>query len=399
VDGDTASSFELLNRALDWPTFIAAIDRFDSPSQNVVYADVDGNIGYAMNGRLPARVAGDGTMPTAGGSGSNWADAVAAPRLPRVLNPPSGYIASSNNEIERRSEVLITRDWAAPFRATRIDERLAPASGVGLDDMAQLQNDLKSLAAAQVLAGVPQALEAARQQDAERAAVDTLAALAAWDQVVDGRPVVTLYEAFEDAVWRRTFVDEMGEPLYRAFYQWAGGERPAGLFTIVDERQSRWFDDIATIDKRETRDDIFILAARDAAELVQAEYGGGSGRAWDRVHAVTFEHPLGADSWWRSWLFSRGPVPIAGDGTTVMRVSWNRLRPFRAWEAPSWRQLFDVGQWDESRVVLPAGQSGHLLSPHYFDQNELWRTGQYRSQPFSREAVLQARKHRLLLVP
>lgn len=399
VDGDTASSFELLNRATDWATFVAAIDRFDTPSQNVVYADVDGNIGYALNGRLPVRVGGDGTLPWNGAAGSNWAEGAAAPLLPRALNPSSGFFASANNEVERRSEVLITRDWAAPFRATRVTEVLAAAKGVGLDDMARLQNDLKSLAAARVLAGVPQALEAAKKQDAERIAVEALTALAAWDQEVDSRPVVTLYEAFEDAVWRRTFVDEMSEPLFRVFYQWAGGERPAGLFTIIDERQSRWFDDIATLDKRETRDDIFILAARDAAELVQAEYGGGSGRAWDRVHAITFEHPLAANSGWRSWVFSRGPVPVVGDGTTVMRVSWNRLRPFTGWEAPSWRQLFDVGQWDEARVVLPAGQSGHLLSPHYFDQNELWRTGQYRTQPFSREAVLKAQKHRLVFVP
>lgn len=399
LDGDTASSFERLNRAEDWNGFVAAIDTFDTPSQNIVYADVDGNIGYALSGRLPVRSSGDGTMPISGASGSNWIEGAAAPRLPRVLNPASGYVSSANNQVGRRGDILITRDWAAPFRAARLEEVLSTARGVGLDDMARLQNDLKSAAAARVLAGVPQALEAARKVGAEASAVETLTELAAWDAVVDARPVVTLYEAFEDAVWRRTFVDEMGEPLFRAFYQWAGAERPAGLYAVIDERQSRWFDDIATIETRESRDEIYILAARDAAELVAAEFGRGSGRAWDRVHAVTFEHPLAAGSWWRSWIFSRGPVPIAGDGTTVMRVSWHRTRRFGAWEVPSWRQLFDVGEWDQSRVVLPAGQSGHLMSPHYFDQNELWRTGQYRTQPFSRQAVVAARAHQLLLVP
>jgi len=99
------------------------------------------------------------------------------------------------------------------------------------------------------------------------------------------------------------------------------------------------------------------------------------------------------------WLFDRGPVPVAGDGTTVMRISWDRRERFRAWEYPSWRQLFDVGQWDDSRVILPAGQSGHPLSPFYFDQNDRWRQGQYRRQPFSRNAVSAAARHRLLLVP
>jgi penicillin amidase len=399
LGGDTASSFELLNRAQDWASFLAAVDTFDTPSQNIVYADVDGNIGYALSGRLPVRTGGDGTMPLSGGGSAGWSEASAAPRLPRVLNPKAGYITSSNNEIERGGTVLITRDWAAEFRATRLHEVLASARGVGLEDMAHLQNDLKSVAAARLIAGIAPALEAAKKQGTELEALDTLTELAAWDQVVDGRPVVTLYQAFEAALWRRTFADEMGDPLFRVFYEWAGAERPSGLHVVIDERQSRWFDDIATIEKRESRDDIYILAARDAAELVDAEYGSGSGRAWDRVHAVTFEHPLASGSWWRSWVFNRGPVPIAGDGTTVMRVSWNRLRPFRAWEAPSWRQLLDVGDWDQARVVLPAGQSGHLMSPHYFDQNELWRSGQYRTQPFSREAVVKAQRHRLVLTP
>ena len=399
VTGDTASAFEILDRADDWSGFEAAVDDFDSPSQNVVYADVDGNIGYALSGRLPVRSSGDGTMPSAGGSGSAWMEGGARPLLPRALNPESGFIASSNNEIDRGASAMITRDWAAPYRAARLTEVLGPAKGLSLDAMATLQADTTSLAAARVLAGAKQALTAATAQKADDSAVQALTELAAWDHVVDARPVVTLYEAFEDALWRRTFVDEMGEPLFLSFYQWAGGERPAGLHVIIDERQSRWFDDIATVDKRETRDDIFILAARDAAERVQADFGSGNGRAWDRVHAVKFEHPLGRGSWVLSWLFSRGPIPMIGDGTTVMRVSWNRAAPFQGWEIPSWRQLLDVGEWDQSRVVLPTGQSGHRMSPNSFDQNEMWRTGRYRPQPFSRQAVLQAQAHRLVLVP
>ena len=220
-----------------------------------------------------------------------------------------------------------------------------------------------------------------------------------WDRVVDARPVVSLYEAFEDALWRRTFVDEMDEPLFRAFYGWAGAERFAGLHVVLADRQSRWFDDITTVDRRESRDEIMLLAARDAEERLQAEYGGGAGRAWDQVHAARFEHPLGSAAFPLAWFFNRGPVPVTGDGTTVMRISWNRLRPFAAWEYPSWRQILHAGQWDESRVSLPSGQSGHPLSPHYFDQNEIWREGRYRLQPFSRAAVQAASTHRLLLVP
>ena len=91
---------------------------------------------------------------------------------------------------------------------------------------------------------------------------------------------------------------------------------------------------------------------------------------------------------------------MAGDGTTVMRVSWNRLRPFAAWEYPSWRQMLRRRATGTSRAwSMPSGQSGHPLSPHYFDQNEIWRKGSYRAQPFSRQAVPGRPRHRLLLVP
>ena len=398
--GDLAVSFEALNRATDWTSFTAAIDLFALPSSNVVYADVDGNIGYAMSGRLPVRVSGDGGMPVDGGSGAGaWTGTVPAASLPRAINPPVGFISSANNEIDRSFPGLITRDWAAPFRATRLRDRLSQPESVDLDAMLALQNDRRSLAADAILEGVEGAMAAARGRRDDATAAAVLNLLAKWDRVVDARPVVSLYEAFEDALWRRTFVDEMDEPLFRVFYEWAGAERFAGLHMVVGDRQSRWFDDITTVDRRESRDEIFLLAARDAEERLQNEYGGDQRRAWDQLHAARFEHPLGGVAFPLAWFFNRGPVPIAGDGTTVMRVSWNRLRPFTAWEYPSWRQLLQVGQWDESRVSMPSGQSGHPLSPHYFDQNVIWREGRYRVQPFSRAAVQAASRHHLLLVP
>lgn len=399
ASGDLATAFEAINRAGDWTAFSNAIGAFATPSMNIVYADVDGNVGYAMSGRLPVRSAGDGTLPGDGNAAPAWSGSVEPSALPRVFNPPSGLIYSANNEIDRGFSGLITRDWAAGFRASRLRDQLSKTEAVDLDAMAALQNDRRSAAADLVLAGVDAAIKTGRSRTAEAPQVDLLEQLAKWDRVVDARPVVSLYQAFEDALWRRTFVDEMDEPLFSRFYEWAGAEKPAGLYAVIEDRQSRWFDDITTVEKRETRDDIFLLAIRDADEKLQADWGGESRRGWDRVHAARFSHPLGGIAFPFRWFFDRGPVPVEGDGTTVMRISWNRMTPFAAWELPSWRQLFDVGQWDDARVSLPAGQSGHPMSPFYFDQNDSWRAGRYRAQPFSRAAVQAASQHRLLLVP
>jgi penicillin amidase len=400
VGGDLADAFETLNRASAWADFALAVERFESPSQNFVYADVDGNIGYAMSGSLPVRAAGDGTRPADGWTGEGeWTGRTDPASLPRAFNPEVGYLFSSNNEVDRSWPGLITRDWAAPFRATRLRDALSRSEPFDVEQMAALQTDLRSLAADRVLAGIAEAQGEAKARQADRAVVDLLDRLAAWDRTVDARPVVGMYQAFEHALWRRTFFDELGEPLFNRFYEWAGAERMAGLYAVVDEPRSRWFDDIGTVERRETRADIYLLAAADALERLRERYGAEDDWAWSRMHAARFDHPMGNVAFPLRWLFSRGPVPIGGDGTTVLRVSYHRLRPFEAWELPSWRQVLDVGSWDDSRVVLPSGQSGHPLSAHYFDQNELWREGRYRSQPFSRAAVDGARAHRLLLTP
>ena len=399
VSGDLATAFDAINRATDWASFTAAVSGFSAPSQNIVYADVDGNIGYAMSGQLPVRSAGDGRMPVDGNAGAAWTGSIDPSALPRVLNPDAGYVASANNLVDRGYQPLITNDWTAPFRATRLRDQLAKAEGVDLDAMAALQNDRRSAAADALLAGLDPAIRKGRAIESERRWADRLDELAKWDRVIDSRPIVSYYQAFEDAVWRRTFIDEMEEELFFKFYEWAGAEKPAGIYALLDDPQSKWWDDITTVEIRESRDEIFLTAAQDAEQYLQNEFGGESSRGWDRIHAASFEHPLGNAMFAFRWLFNRGPVPVEGDGHTVMRISWNRRERFKAWEYPSWRQLFDVGEWDQSRVIMASGQSGHPMSPYYFSQNELWRQGQYRRQPFSREAVTAAAKHRLLLVP
>lgn len=400
ISGEMAGAFEALNRANNWSEFTAAVERFTAPSQNFVYADVDGNIGYVMSGALPQRAGGNGTTPQDGEKGGGeWAGRVSPATLPRVFNPGNGFVTSSNNEVDRHWNGMITRDWAAPFRAIRLTQALTAMEKLGVTNATQLQNDVTSVAAERVLAGADGAIKRGRSTGASEISIRALEQLRAWDREVDARPVAALYQAFEDAIWRRTFVDEMGEELFDVFYEWAGAERPSGLYAIIDEPGAKWFDDIGTIDRKETREDVYVLAARDAMERLERDHGDSDDWNWSTIHAASFTHAVSAGGFPLRWLFDRGPSALVGDGTTVMRVSFNRLRPFAAWELPSWRQVLDVGNWDESRVVLPTGQSGHPLSPHYFDQNDMWRRGEYRPQPFTRAAVDAARVHRLILLP
>jgi penicillin amidase len=385
VSGGSADAFEALAHAANWTGFLAAVHRFSAPSQNFVYADVDGNIGYAMSGLLPVRRNGDGTMPTIGSmAGNEWMGTVTGDDLPSVLNPASGEIVTANNEIDRNSRFLITRDWVAPFRAQRITALLGARRGLDIAAMASIQADILSLSADSIITALGAAAPAELRQ---------------WDRRVDARPVSAFYEAFEEALWRRTFADDIPDGLYDRFYRYAANERFAGLHAVIGDPSSAWFDDRSTPDVRETRDDIARLAAKDALESMSARFGAEPSWRWDRMHAVTFSHPLAGGGRVLDWFFSRGPIPVAGDSMTVNKTTTNLRRPYGTSEAASYRQILDVGAWDLSLAVNTTGQSGHAASPHYFDQNSLWREGRYHSLPFSRAAVDGATASRLDLVP
>ena len=219
------------------------------------------------------------------------------------------------------------------------------------------------------------------------------------DRRVDERPTSFVYEAFEEAFWRRTFDDEMPSALYDRFYRYAVNERFAGLHAIINEANSLWFDDRRTPEVRETRDDIALAAAGDAMSSLQALVGDRSRWRWDERHAVSFSHALAGGGRLLDWFFSRGPVPVNGDGMTVNKTTTNLRRPYETSEAASYRQILDVGAWDQSLAVNTTGQSGHPGSPHYFDQNVLWSQGRYHPLPFTRGAVDAATVARLELVP
>jgi penicillin amidase len=397
--GESAGAFARIDRARNWDEFLDALRLFGAPSQNFVYADVAGNIGYAMSGVLPMRAQGDGSVPVPGWTAAyEWVGQVPASRLPARLNPPSGQIVTANNEIAP-GWGLMTRDWAAPFRAKRILDLLGTRTGLDAAAMGRIQRDVYGEGARQLLDALERAAQSPAMAAAEPQAREAVAELRRWDRQVDGRPVVALFQAFEHALWRRTFADELGPGLFQQLFEYGLDERYVGLYAILDDPQSAWWDDVATVDRHETRDDIMVLGAADAVLALQMKFGDRAGWSWNRLHAASFSHPLGGGGPILDWFFSRGPVPVGGNSSTIAKASIDRRRPYRVSDVASYRQIVEAGAWDRTLAVNTTGQSGHPRSPHYFDQNPLWAHGAYRPFPFSRSAVEQAHESRLLLTP
>ena len=400
TQAETAGAFLAIDRASAWPDFLEGVRRLGAPAQNMIYADVDGHIGYAMSGRIPVRRQGDGGTPMPGWTDEfEWAGSVTPEKMPSLLDPPSGEIVTANAEIDRHWPTTMTRDWTAPFRTMRIVELLGTRTGLTQADMESMQMDVGAVSAGRILAAVESAKHSPAYGKAEPDARRGIDMLAEWDRQVNGRPVVAVYEEFVRALWRRCFSDEMEPELYAQFSEYGLAERYVGIYQIIDDPTSHWWDDIATVDRTETRDDVVMLAAADAVIALRHARGDESHWAWDEMHALTFRHALGAGGWLLNRVFSRGPYPLVGDAWTVRKASVDVRAPYGVVDISSYREVLDVGSWDQSLAINTTGQSGNVMSDYYFDQNALWRTGHYRLAPFSRAAVERARAGRLVLSP
>ncbi|MFQ5958299.1 MAG: penicillin acylase family protein, partial [Alphaproteobacteria bacterium] len=237
-DDLTAQAGIKLNRARGWDDFVAAMRDFHVPQQNIVYADVDGNVGFYAPARVPIRKAGDGRAPVPGWSGDyDWSGFVPFAALPHSRNPASGRIVTANNRIVPDGyPYFITHDWAPPYRARRITDLLDGRARHTRQSFRDIQADATSLMARDMLAHL---LGAEPESEAARAA---LALLAGWDgEMGRERPEPLIFAAWYRALTRRVYADELG-PLFES----AWSLRPLFVRWVMDGGGAHWCDDVTT---------------------------------------------------------------------------------------------------------------------------------------------------------
>ena len=391
----TISAVFALDRAKNWNEFRAAATLFTVPSQNLVYADVDGNIGYQAPGAIPVRSRGDGRWPVAGWDGEHeWTGTIPFKQLPSVLNPDEGFIVTANNQvIDDSYSRLIGADHAAGYRSERIRELLTSADQHSVRDMTRFQMDTRNANAEQLrpfLLDVDLFLKFAQQGQ------DTLRG---WDLRQSSESAAAAYFA---VVWRNllelTFHDELPRD------QWPdGGERWFNVVrTIIDQPKSHWWDNLATPTVIERRDDILREAMTNARdELTRLRSRDTSGWSWGRMHRLTLVNPTLGDSGVGliDGLFNRGPVEVAGGGGLVDATAWDASEGYEVTAVPSMRMVVDLEDLDRSRWIQLSGNSGHAYHENYDDQLPLWAKGRTLPWVFDEAAVDRATADTLILRP
>ncbi len=375
-----------LNRVRNWSEFLEALERWKVPSENLVYADTDGNIGWQAAGLAPIRKGWRGLLPVPGNGEYEWQGFLSSAELPKEYNPTRGYIATANHNILPPGyRHVLGYEWSAMWRFRRIEEVLRATRNHTVADSEKLQNDEMSLPARVLV----ELLGRTNPSSSDTRAAVRL--LANWDCVL--RNSSTEAAIFE--MWVRKLA-----PLV-----WAKRLAPEQL-SILGNRASlemvlRWLqaptEELFGSEAEKHRDQSMI----DALELALADLTArfGSERkswTWGRLHQALFLHGLGRDDELKRFL-DRGPVPRGGDGTTVNATSF--AADFRQTSGASYRQIMDLSDWDRSVGINVPGQSGEPGSAHYDDLLSLWAQGQYHPLAYSRAFVEKVTAHRLKLSP
>jgi penicillin amidase len=384
-----------LGKAQNWQEFRAAAKLFTVPSQNLVYADVKGNIGYQAPGSIPIRAKGDGRWPVPGWDPAyEWTGAIPFDTLPTVFNPDEGFIVTANNKvIGDQYPVVLGADTAAGYRSERIRELLEADDELTVADMSRIQNDTYNANAERL---VPALLDVELESTYYRQGQATLEK---WDLHQDADSPGA---AYFNAVWRnllaRTFHDELPKE------QWPdGGERWFNLIdSILDRPGNHWWDDVSTPGVRETRNQVLADAMRDARdELTMIQSRSPGDWNWGKMHKLELVNPTLGDSGIGlvERLFNRGPFKVSGGNGIVNATSWDAAEGYEVTAVPSMRMIVDLAKLDRSRWIQLTGSSGHAFHDHYVDQQEMWSKGETLPWAFSDTAVEAATDDTLTLKP
>jgi penicillin amidase len=372
-------------RAQDFEDFSAALQYFDAGKQNWLYADVDGNIGYIMPGKVPIRAGGDGSLPVPGWNDDYiWTGFIPYEDAPRVFNPAQGFVVTSNNPQVRDGDYpyLISSSQYRGQRAQRITDMIQKdGDGISIDDMAAIQTDNQSLSALEI---VPYLQDLSIGDPVVSAARDRLLG---WDgQMHMDSPEAALYNIFWVHLLAGIFQDQLPPDLY-----------PTGnhidmdtVYFLLPEVNHIWWDDITTPDRVETRDDILSRAFENAyAEGVEIFGDDLDQWSWGDLHTITFRNATLGNSGitFIENIFNRGPFATSGSESVIQKTCWSANQPYEVFCIPALRQVIDLGNLSNSRMIHSVGQSGHPGHPQYDNFIDPWRTFEYHPSNWRRADV------------
>jgi penicillin G amidase len=380
-----ADSAYVINRARNWKEFSAALESFTAPTQNIVYADTAGHIGYHAAGIVPIRKSGDGSVPYDGSTDAgDWVNYIPIKNLPTLYDPPSGIIVTANQRIVGTDyPYFLTHSWAQPYRARRIFELLNQKAKLTTDDFRRIQGDVYSIGGVSFARQVSKILRPGLKPDEARLG-ELLDAFDHWDGLMksDSRiapMVIQMRAAFRS----RILTAALGDELIKV-YQWANFDTT--IDRLIAEQPKEWLPK-----EFSSYADLLRACYDDARKVIVKNLGEDESKwTWGDLVKVNFRHPL-APAPLIGLQFTVAPLPQNGSGGLAATVNVGAN--------VSMRLIADTSNWDQTQHGITLGESGIPSSPHWTDQLADWRAVTPREFPFSEAAIAKATKETTVLTP
>jgi penicillin G amidase len=405
---DILSTAHKLNRATNCEEFRDALRGWDVPPQNVVFADIQGNIGYVMAGAIPIRAKGQALLPSPGWTGEyEWTGYIPFEELPQLFNPEQHLLVTANNRVVDDSyPYYITHEWMNGYRAQRIRDLLTSKGKLALSDMASIQADQYSLPAVEI---VPYILKIRPDSGLEKDALDVLRT---WDYILASDSAgAAIYSMFlfklERIVFNAMLGDEetliqnylgVGTTILALQNSYASRGTPL-LIRLLNGHDDSWFADSVVPNGPNSWDEALSRAFKTAIEELQEKLGSDVARwQYGAIHKMTYSHPLGMVKPLER-IFNRGPFPVGGDIDTINTGASLTNQPDTVVTVPSYRQIVNLADLKASLSGHAPGQSGHPASKHYADFIKPWLNVEHHPQLFERSMIEENAEGTLRLMP
>ncbi len=373
----TVNALASLAKAQNWAEFKESVRDYGGPMQNMVYADVEGNIGLILPGRVPIRKPENdlkGVAPAPGWDAKyDWAGFIPFEELYSSYNPAGGTIITANEKtVSDDYKPYLTSEWFPPFRARRINELMQQKDKHSLASFRDMHADVKSPWMGDLLPHLKKTVP--RGADAKTA----FALIEKWDGTMEAQRAEPLIAAaWMRELSRQVYRDELGEDLFKAYFDHRGQFM---VNTLADMNgQGRWCD-ITTTPTKETCGELQAIALDAAIDDLKKRYGPDMSKwQWGHAHYAKSEHrPFSRVKPLDKWFDIR--TAVGGDTFTVnvsRYVIRNEAEPFAGRHAASVRFLYDLSDLEKSRFIYQTGQSGHPMSPLYRAFAEPWGKVEY----------------------
>ncbi|MDX9941120.1 MAG: penicillin acylase family protein [Bacteroidales bacterium] len=393
-------SIYLLNRARNWEDFRDALSTMTSVSQNVNYADVDGNIGLQTAVGIPIRRDGNGLFIYSGETDQyDWIGIVPFEEVPYCFNPPEGHLSSANNRtVGDDYPYHIGYQYAHPYRIDRIREMLNEKEKLGPEDFKRMLADFRSKQVERYLPEIR--IMVSLEPNLNILEKKALELLERWDGTLTPESGATaIYEQFYITFVKNLLMDEMGEELYKEFL----GDRASvnAIFMHVwKDRHSSWINRVDT-DHNETLEDLVVMSFRESVQWLEEKLGKDPSKwQWGDIHQITISHPMGTVKLLDRLLgLNKGPFPIGGSYHTVAPYGYSFRNPYNVLHGASQRHIFQPHNWSENYMIIPTGTSGIPASKYYLDQTLPYLNNEFFTIPWKREEVEARAKYQAVYGP